>query len=68
MNRGLILSVLFSAFFLVLVPVPPVRAETGAEAWLRYARLDRHTLQTLSDLPSAVVTLGDSPLLRSSKA
>ena len=67
MNRRLVLPILFSAFFLVLVPAPPLRAETGAKAWLRYARLNQQASQTYNDLPSAVVILGDSSILRSSR-
>jgi alpha-glucuronidase len=44
------------------------RAETGAEAWLRYAPLEKLAAQMYSDLPAAVVVLGDSPVLNSAKA
>jgi alpha-glucuronidase len=44
-----------------------LRAETGAEAWLRYARLDAQTSRQYEDLPAIVVTLGDSALLNSSR-
>ncbi len=44
------------------------RAETGAEAWLRYAPLEKLAAQMYSDLPATVVVLGDSPVLNSAKA
>jgi alpha-glucuronidase len=43
-------------------------AETGAEAWLRYAPLDKSSVQEYSALPASVVVLGDSPVLGSAKA
>jgi alpha-glucuronidase len=42
-------------------------AETGAEAWLRYAPLDKGAAQKYAGLPAGVVVLGDSPALDSAK-
>jgi alpha-glucuronidase len=42
-------------------------AETGAAAWLRYAPLDVQTAKQYKDLPSRVIVLGDSPVLRSAQ-
>jgi alpha-glucuronidase len=40
-------------------------AETGAEAWLRYARItDPSILHRYDTLPSRIVTLGDTPIDR----
>jgi alpha-glucuronidase len=44
------------------------RAETGADAWLRYAPLEKSSAQKYSALPASVVVLGDSPVLDSAKA
>ena len=44
------------------------RAESGADAWLRYAPLDKSAAQKYSALPASVVVLGDSPVLDSAKA
>ena len=44
------------------------RAETGADAWLRYAPLDKSAAQKYSALPASAVVLGDSPVLDSAKA
>jgi alpha-glucuronidase len=44
-----------------------VRAETGADAWLRYAPLEKLAAGMYSDLPVTVVVLGDSPVLNSAK-
>jgi alpha-glucuronidase len=43
-------------------------AETGADAWLRYAPLDKSDAQKYSALPARVVVFGDSPVLGSAKA
>jgi alpha-glucuronidase len=45
-----------------------VRAETGADVWLRYVPLEKLAAQMYSDLPVTVVVLGDSPVLNSAKA
>jgi len=45
----------------------PLRAETGAQAWLRYARLDEQASRKYDNLPAAVVTLSDSAILGSSR-
>lgn len=45
---------------------PLMAAETGAEAWLRYAALDAKTAKNYA-LPSKVVVLGDSPVLKSAQ-
>ena len=44
------------------------RAETGAEAWLRYAPLEKSAAQKYAGLPASVVVLGDSPVLDSAKS
>ena len=43
------------------------RAETGADAWLRYAPLEKQAAQMYAQLPATVVVLGDSPVLESAK-
>src|SRR5215469_7356911 len=42
-------------------------AETGAEAWLRYAPLPDAERAKYASLPASVFVLGDSPLLRSAQ-
>src|SRR5208282_1373680 len=59
--------VLVCALSLVLVEGTVLRAETGAEAWLRYARLDGQATQKYDKLPGAVVALGDSAILGASR-
>ena len=44
-----------------------LRAETGEEAWLRYARLEDKVAQQYQSLPSTVVALGDSQLIRNAQ-
>src|SRR5579863_3697917 len=58
----------FCFVFPLMAFVPTgAQAETGAEAWLRYAPLEKLAAQMYSDLPASVVVLGDSPLLNSAK-
>ena len=53
----------------VLVAVAPVvAAETGEEAWLRYAALDAKTAKNYEHLPSREEVLGDSSVLMSAQA
>lgn len=52
------LSVLFPSF---------LRAETGREAWLRYAPPPPAARQKYQQLPSNLVILGDSPLLTNAR-
>ena len=65
--KRLALSTVFMAFLGVCIPFATIRAETGAEAWLRYARLDAQASRQYENLPAIVVTLGDSALLNSSR-
>ncbi len=60
--------VLMGAAFLCATALPrPVDAETGAEAWLRYSRLDPKKIKTYSHLPDSIVVLGKSPLLETAR-
>jgi len=47
--------------------LPRAAAETGAEAWLRYAALDPATAKNYARLPGQTVLLGDSPVLRNAQ-
>jgi alpha-glucuronidase len=58
-------TILLGSIFTALAS--PVPAETGAEAWLRYAPLDAKTQKTYEHLPSQVVILGDSLVLKSAQ-
>jgi alpha-glucuronidase len=48
----------FALLFLALVPA--MRAETGRDAWLRYAPLDDSARQQYKEMPRRVVMLGNS--------
>jgi alpha-glucuronidase len=50
----------------VFLPVQ-AHAETGAEAWLRYAPLDEQAARQYAELPAVVVLLGDAPVLHSAE-
>ena len=58
---GLIVSI---SFFLLPLAA---RCETGQAAWLRYAPLGQKNRAKYDSLPADVVTLGNSPVLRSSQ-
>jgi alpha-glucuronidase len=45
-----------------------LRAETGAEAWLRYAPLEESVRVKYQSLPSSVVVVGDSVVLQTAQA
>src|SRR4051812_3857001 len=44
-----------------------VQAETGYEAWLRYARLNPAAAAQYDRLPRTLVVLGDSPILSAAR-
>jgi alpha-glucuronidase len=62
-------ATLLAAVSVTLFPLAIVRAETGAEAWLRYARLDENTAHQYSNVPSVLFFLDkqSSPLLNSAR-
>jgi alpha-glucuronidase len=51
----------------VLAGASWLRAETGADGWLRYAPVAREADTRYSAIPNGVVSLGDSEVLNSSK-
>jgi alpha-glucuronidase len=56
----------------ILLPVAPSlipasRAESGADAWLRYSALDAQTAKRYNGLPPEAVVLGDSLLLNTAQ-
>src|SRR5438067_5707708 len=57
----------FAAFFFTLLLTSALQAETGAEAWLRYARLDANASRIYEKLPSTVVVPEDTSLLHSAQ-
>jgi alpha-glucuronidase len=58
--------VLGVAFFCAVLP-PPVAAETGADAWLRYSPLSPQAVKSYQRLPNQTVLLGDSLVLHSAQ-
>jgi alpha-glucuronidase len=68
MRRSLFLHVTVCGALLVFgFGAACARAETGADAWLRYAPLDKNAAKNYAALPASVVVLGNSPLLDSAK-
>jgi alpha-glucuronidase len=61
----------FRTFFLFLIfcfaLAPALRAQSEADAWLRYAPLDTTAKAQLQSFPDYLVVLGDSEILRSAK-
>ncbi len=69
MRRSLLTQIAVCGAFLFLAfEAASARAETGADAWLRYAPLDKQSAQKYSALPHNIVALGDSPVLYSAKS
>jgi alpha-glucuronidase len=61
-------SALVRAVIAVLATIPAsVHAETGYDAWLRYAPLPTALATRARSLPRTVTLLGDSPVLRSAR-
>jgi len=56
---------IFTVLVLFFGCCTPGHAETGADGWLRYARLDAVTATKYSSLPTTIATGGDSALLKS---
>ncbi|MGA7294751.1 MAG: alpha-glucuronidase family glycosyl hydrolase [Terriglobales bacterium] len=59
-------SIVHSAFVLLILCTfagVPVRAETGVDAWLRYARLDPASAETYRSLPATSIVLSNSVVL-----
>jgi alpha-glucuronidase len=52
---------------LVALTASYARGETGAEAWLRYARLEKSASQKYLSLPASVLVLGESAVLGSAR-
>lgn len=51
--------------FIFALPATAAAAETGAEAWLRYARLDAQSAGMYAHAPSRIMVLGNSAVMRS---
>jgi len=64
--RRAVLALAIAAMAALHAPV--VRADNGHAAWLRYAQLTPADRAKYDDLPAAAVMLGDSELLRTSRA
>jgi alpha-glucuronidase len=61
----------YTSFVLLLYAcfaVPGLNAETGADAWLRYSRLDAESAAQYDSLPTATLLLGDSIVLTTAQA
>ena len=54
-------------FLIVLLFAAAIHAETGEQAWLRYAPLSAQEAKQYEALPSNLVVLGDSALLKSAQ-
>jgi len=67
LNRRALLTSMFLLPLLCTLFSSSLRAESGAEAWLRYAPLDSKTALRFDALPSNVVSFGGSEILTSSR-
>ncbi len=50
-----------------LASASTLRAETGAEGWLRYASVGRDTASRYDSIPNTVISIGNSDVLESAK-
>ena len=67
MNRRVLLTSIFLFPIFCTALTSSLRAESGVEAWLRYARIDSQTVRQYDALPSTVVCRCDSAMLISSR-
>jgi Glycosyl hydrolase family 67 N-terminus len=65
--KRIALFTILAAFLAGYFSSAQLHAENGAEAWLRYARLDAKASQQYENVPSNVVVFGDSAILNSSR-
>jgi alpha-glucuronidase len=63
MRHRLLRSAVLAAVLVGAVQAECTRAETGYEAWLRYAPLEQAARERYAPLPARVVVLGDSAVL-----
>ena len=68
MLRRIALVAFVAALFAAALSCPILRAETGAEAWLRYARLDKETARLYNNLPAVLLAVGNPHSLVMSSA
>src|ERR1700693_2358808 len=60
MRHRLLRSAVLAAVLVGAIQAECTRAETGYEAWLRYAPLEQAARERYAPLPASVVVLGDS--------
>ena len=67
MTTSRIFVIFGSIAFHLIASVPVSHAETGSDAWLRYAPIDAAVRAQYKGLPGRVVTLGDSDVLQAAQ-
>src|SRR5712675_2939881 len=60
-------TAIYLVFLLGTLPETPLRAQSGHNAWLRFARLDLPAAKMYGTLPTTVVVLGHSVVLESAE-
>src|SRR5882762_10466527 len=63
MRHHVLRTTIWLVFFVAIQPETLLRAQSGHDAWLRFARLDAPTAQMYETLPATVVVLGQSVVL-----
>ena len=61
------LAAILGALLLGSVQAGSLHAETGYDAWLRYAPLEKAAAQKYETFPASVVVLGNSAVLRAAQ-
>jgi alpha-glucuronidase len=67
MRHHVLRTTICLGFLLALSPESPLRAESGHDAWLRFARLDARAAQMYEMVPATVVALGHSAVLETAQ-
>ena len=62
-----VLATIFGIFLLTATHTRVARAETGYEAWLRYAPLEKASVNNYEGFPKNIVVVGGSVVLRSAQ-
>jgi alpha-glucuronidase len=67
MRRRVLRATICLSVLVGVAPETPLRAESGHDAWLPFARLDAHVAQMYETLPATVLVLGHSLVLETAK-
>ncbi len=67
MGHRVLRATIYVAFLVGAIQASSLHAESGHDAWLRFARLDARAARMYETLPASVVVLGDSVVLQTAQ-